>query len=157
MIVIRVLRETAAVLVLAASTVACGAKAPPPTDRLWVANARGVVGQLRGDVIEVSGFDRLGAARTGLRNESQLYGLLIPYTDFGGCRHMVAAVGAEPLGHAGAVQLLHRACLRLEHAGRLFTRAIARMAPRLLVAATRHAVAAAPLLFRAALELSRHP
>ena len=133
----------------------CGSPSAPPSDRQWSANARGVVEQLRADVIAVSGFDRPGPARAGLRDESQLYGLLVSYSDFGGCRHMVAAVGVEPAGRARAVTLLDRACVHLQRADRLFTRAIARSAPPLLVAATRQAVAAVPVLDAAALELSR--
>src|SRR5437879_2538781 len=99
------IRVTVAVLVVAVLGAGCGAKVAPPTDREWVANTRGVVDQLRGDVVAVSGYDRLGAARKALRDDSHLYGLLVSYTDFGGCRHMVAAAGAEPPGRAGVVQL----------------------------------------------------
>ena len=146
------LRETAALLVVFA--VGCGGSAPPSPDREWIANARGVVEQLRSDVVAVSGYDRLETARAGLRDESQLYGLLVAYTDFGGCRHMVAAVGAEPPGLARAVKLLRRACLHLQRADGLFTRAVARRAPHLLARATREAIAARPSLDAAALELS---
>src|SRR4051812_21691428 len=56
----------------------CGAQAQaPPKDLEWLANARGVVEQLRADVIAVSAYDRPAAARVGLRDESQLYGLLV--------------------------------------------------------------------------------
>jgi len=150
-----VLRVTAVVFAAAAFAAGCGASAPPPTDREWVANARGVVDQLRGDIVAVSGYDRVAAARAGLRDESQLYGLLVAYTDFGGCHHMVAAVGVEPPRLASVVQSLHRACLHLQHADLLFTRSVARRAPRLLAAATEQALAAEPSLDAAALELAR--
>ncbi|MCW2965368.1 MAG: hypothetical protein JWO17_2620 [Actinomycetia bacterium] len=153
--IVKVLRETTAVLVVAALGVGCGARAAPPTDRVWVANARGVVDQLRGDVVTVAAYDRLGTARQGLRDDSQLYGLLVPYTDFGGCRHMVTAVGVEPPGRAQAVRLLHRACLHLQRADELFTRAVAHRAARLLVDATQEAIGAVPSLEAAALELAR--
>jgi hypothetical protein len=155
MIVGRVLRESAAVVVAAAVLAGCGAQATPPTDREWIANARGVVEQLRRDIVAVAGYDRIAAARAGLRDQSQLYTLLVSYTDFGGCRHMAAAVGVEPSGLARAVELLRRACLRLQDADRLFTRAAAHDAPRLLVRATRQALAAVPLLDAAALQLAR--
>ena len=71
-------------LVVAALAAGCGAQAPSSTDHQWAANARGVVDQLRADAVAVAGFDRLSAARQGLRNDSQLYGLLVSYTDFGG-------------------------------------------------------------------------
>jgi hypothetical protein len=150
-----VLRVTAAVLVVAVA-VGCGASVPPPTERQWVANARGVTGQLRNDVAAVSGFDRLPQARVGLSDESQLYGLLVSYTDFAGCRHMVTEVGAVPPRLAGVVTLLHRACLQLERADGLFTRAVAHEAPGLLIGATREAVAAGPFLYQAALKLAQH-
>jgi hypothetical protein len=160
MIVDEVLRETAAAVVVAALVAGCSAHPRTPSQeassREWVANARGVVEQLRGDIVMVSGFDELGAARRGLHDDSQLYGLLVAYTDFGGCRHMAAAVGVEPPGRAPVVRLLRRACTRLQRADRLFTRAVARSAPRLLVRATREAVAAVPALDAASLELARH-
>jgi hypothetical protein len=154
-IVSRVPRTIAAVLAVAALVAAgCGAAAPPP-DREWIANARGVVQQLHGDVVAVSAYDRVGTAREGLRDESQLYGLLVAYTDFGGCRHMAAAVGTEPPSLSGVVRALRRACLHLQRADGLFTRAVAHHAPPLLAAATREALVAVPSLDAAALELAR--
>jgi hypothetical protein len=150
-----VLRGTVVVLAVAAFAAACGAKAPPPIDREWTANARGVVAQLREDVVAVSGYDRLAAARAGLRDESQLYGLLVAYTDFGGCRHMVAAVGLAPPRLAGVARSLRAACLHLQRAAGLFTRAVAQHAPPLLVKATPEAEAAVLSLNAAALELGR--
>jgi hypothetical protein len=143
------------VLAVAVFAAGCGAKAPPPIDREWTANARGVVAQLREDVVAVSGYDRLAAARAGLRDESQLYGLLVAYTDFGGCRHMVAAVGVAPRRLAGVARSLRAACLHLQRAARLFTRAVAQHAPPLLVKATLEAEAAVLSLNAAALELGR--
>jgi hypothetical protein len=146
-------------LILAAVLVAgCGAPPAPRTEspsHEWVANARGVVQQLRDDILAVSGFDDVAAARRGLRDDSQMYGLLVAYTDFGGCRHMAAAVGVEPPGRAHVVRLLHQACARLQRAETLFTRAVERKAPQLLVGATRQAVAAVPALDAATVELAR--
>src|SRR2546423_3122930 len=139
MIVTVVLRETAAVVAAAALAAGCGAHTEAPavqSNREWIANVRGVVDQLRGDIVAVSGFDRVAAARKGLRDESQLYGLLVAYTDFGGCLHMAAAVGVEPPGRARVVQRLHPACVHLPRADPLFTRALARAAPLLPVGAT---------------------
>jgi hypothetical protein len=150
-----VFRQTAAALAIALAGTGCGARASSQNDREWDANARGVVEQLRGDVVEVAGFDRLALARRGLRDESELYGLLVSYTDFGGCRHMVAALGAEPPGRRRASDLLRRTCVHLRRADDLFVRAVAGSAPRLLVAATREVLAGVPLLDRAALELAR--
>ncbi len=149
------LGKTVVVLAVALFVAGCGAATPAPTDHEWIANARGVVQQLHGDVVNVSGYDEIGAARTGLRDESQLYGLLVAYTDFGGCRHMVAAVGIEPPSLTAVVHSLHRACVHLQGADVLFTHAVAHRAPRLLVRATREALAAVPSLDAAALELAR--
>jgi hypothetical protein len=159
MIVHDVVRSIAVLLATAALASGCGehrptARAESASDE-WVANARGIVKQLRGDVIAVAGFDRLGAARAGLADDSQLYGLLVAYTDFGGCLHMTAAVGVQPAGKERVVRLLHRACAHLRRADSLFTRAVARSAPRLLVGATREAVAAVPALDAADLALAR--
>jgi hypothetical protein len=150
----RMLRRAAAITAVTLLA-GCGAQAQaPPKDLEWLANARGVVEQLRADVIAVSAYDRPAAAKVGLRDESQLYGLLVAYTDFGGCGHMVAAVGAEPSGRGRVVELLRRACVRLRRADRLFTRAVARRAPLLLASATREAIAATPLLDAAALRIA---
>jgi hypothetical protein len=160
MIVDDVVRETALVVAVLALAAGCGHGRPPraklePASDEWVANARGVVRQLRADAIAVAGFDRLPAARRGLHDDSQLYGLLVSYTDFGGCLHMAAAVGVAPPGRARVVRLVHRACVHLRRADSLFTRAVAKTEPPLLVAATRAAVAAIPALDAAELALAR--
>jgi hypothetical protein len=149
-----VLRKTAAALVVFA-LVACGSPAASPRDREWVANARGVADQLRVDVVAVSGLDRPRAARRALHDDSQLYGLLVSYTDFGGCRHMVAALGAEPERYRAAQSLLERACRDLETADALFMRAVVREDPALLVRATSAAVRALSPLDSARLALRR--
>ena len=157
MIIGDVFLKPAAVIVVVALAAGCGAKSPAVADREWISNTSGLVEQLRGDIVSVSGFDRLSAARKGLRDDSDLYGLLVVYGDFGGCLHMAAALGVEPPGRARVVELLHRACVRLQRADRLFARAVARSTPPLLVGATREAVAAVPMLDAAALELARRP
>src|SRR5437868_4242703 len=93
-----VLPRLAPLVVAALLAAGCGARPVPRTEppaREWVANARGVVQQLRNDIIGVSGFDAIDAARRGLSDDSQMYGLLVAYTDFGGCRHMAASVGVQ--------------------------------------------------------------
>ena len=150
------MRTLVPALVAACVVVAgCGAAKAPPDDREWLANARDLVTQLRSDVLNVSGFDRIGPARMGLRDESQLYGLLVAYTDLAGCTHMAAALGAAPPHRLRAVRLLGRACVHLRRADQLFTRAVARSAPALLAAASREALVAMPALDAAALNLAR--
>ena len=146
------LPKTAAALVVFA-LVGCGSHAAVVPDREWIANARGVAQQLRGDVVAVSGLDRPRAARVALHDDSQLYGLLVSYTDFGGCRHMVAALGAEPERFRRAQRFLALACRDLQAADTLFTRAIARNDPTLLVRATSTAVRSLSPLDRAQLAL----
>jgi hypothetical protein len=149
-----VLRKPAAAIVVLALA-GCGSRAAAPTDREWTANARGVAQQLRGDIVSVSGLDRVRPARVALHDDSQLYGLLVAYTDFGGCRHMVAALGVEPARFRAAQQLLAHACVDLQAADVLFMRAVARNEPALLVRATTAAVRALSSLDRAQLALPR--
>ncbi len=61
-----------------------------PADREWVANAAGVIDQLndRCRRRRARGPD-LATARRSLRDLSDLFGLLVAYTDFGGCNKMV--------------------------------------------------------------------
>ena len=146
------LRTTVAAI-LVVGLVGCGSHAATPTDREWRANAQGVVQQLRRDVVSVAGFDRTPVARAALHDDSQLYGLLVSYTDFGGCSHMVAALGVEP-PHFGTVRrLLAAACSRLRTADAFFTRAVARSEPQLLVRATGAAVKSLAPLERAQIAL----
>lgn len=134
---------------------ACGGS-PPHRDveREWVANAHGVIRQLRDDVLLVAGGDQAPVARRTLADDSELYGALVVYTDFGGCRHMVAALGAAPLRFERSARQLGRACDDLQRAATLFTRAVARSAPDVLVAAARSALHALPALDRAQLRLA---
>jgi hypothetical protein len=152
MMVIAVLRKTAAALVLLMAT-GCGSPAAAPTDREWRANAHGVAVQLHADVLAVSGIDHVRSARRALRDDSELYGLLVSYTDFGGCAHMVAALGVEPPQLHEVRSLLGRACVRLRAADRLFMLAIARDDPAVLVRATSVALRALAPLDRARIAL----
>ena len=146
------LRKTVAV-VFALVLTGCGSRPPAAADRQWRANARGVAQQLRQDVVAVSSFDRGPLARAGLRNDSQLYGLLVSHTDFGGCAHMVAALGDAPPSLEPARRLLATGCARLRVADGFFTRAVARDEPQLLVRATLAAQQALAPLERAELAL----
>jgi hypothetical protein len=137
---------------------ACGStSAPTPSqasDRQWEANAADVIGELRRDVeLGTGGDDTLASARRTLRNTSSLYTLVVAYTDFGGCGHMVAAIGA-PAPRFGAVRrALDAACTRFERAASLFTQATTSGNPRSLRAAMRLVLSALPLLARAEAEL----
>jgi hypothetical protein len=117
-------------------------------DRQWIDNTAGVIDQLQRDlVLESSAGDTLRAARAQLRQG--LYPTLVAYTDFGGCRHMVAAAGAAPAGFEQASRPLGAACALLQRAATLFTRAASSHDAAALVRAGQVASSAAPFLVRA--------
>jgi hypothetical protein len=153
------MRRTVAGLVAAACLLAsagCGAKAHQggarQVDREWVDNTAGIIDQLQRDLVLGSAQgDSLAAAREALR--SGLYTLLVAYTDFGGCRHMVASAGVAPERFAKVTRPLRVACSRLERAAGLFTRAASDDDAPALVEAEHLATSAAPLLVRAREEL----
>lgn len=120
-------------------------------DRQWRANAAVIVRQLQSDIAatQVSG-ETVEAARAALRDESSLYGLLVSYSDFAGCREMVVAAGPVPASAARADRLLATSCRHLEHASTLFTRAVKRNDGASLLAAARESGRALPPLVRAA-------
>ena len=142
--------------VLAIGLMACGGGHSPPVRSPageWTANAVGVIEQLRADGVAASDGDNLASARAALRDESRLYGLVVAYTDFGGCRHMTSALGAAPAGFGGTTRALAVACDDLQRAAALFTRAATNTDAPSLVAAARAVRAAAPFLERAELDL----
>ena len=146
------LGATAAAVVLAA----CGGGASPAQRSAaseWTANVAGVIDQLRSDTVAASDGDSISSARAVLLDESRLYGLLVAYSDFGGCRHMVGAAGDPPPGFRPVAVTLARACANLQRAAALFTRAASTSDAPALFAAARAVDAAVPRLERAELEL----
>ena len=79
--------------------------------------------------------------------------MLVAYTDFGGCRHMVAAAGDAPKRFTRVTRNLARACTLLQRAAALFTDAASGNDAPALVHAGRVAASAAPLLLRAKIAL----
>jgi hypothetical protein len=141
---------------VAVGLTACGggsARTPGSTATEWTANAAGVIDQLRADTLAADDGHSVASARAALRDESRLYGLLVAYSDFGGCRHMVRALGSPPPAFGRSAATLDRACNDLARAAALFTRAASSTNARALVAAARSVRAAVPLLDRADLEL----
>jgi hypothetical protein len=135
-----------------AALTACGGTSAPTggADREWIANTSGAIDELERDLaLAANGGDNVGAARRALRDESSLYTILVAYTDFGGCRHMVAAAGEPPARFSTAERSLESACGLLERAATLFGRASAEHDPQALVAAGRVARQASPFLLRA--------
>jgi hypothetical protein len=111
-----------------------------------------VVTQLRADIASVENFGPTeGAARAQLANVSDLFGLLLAYTDLSGCRVMMQSTGAPPR----AARELVKPCGKLERASTLFVRANSHDDPTALVAATKAAASAQPELVKAAEIISR--
>src|SRR5438876_6926186 len=91
----------------------CGGTAPADhsseADREWIDNTAGVIDQLQRDLqLESTAGDTIAAARETLR--TGLYTVLVAYTDFGGCHHMVAAAGIPPERFAEVTRTLTAAC-----------------------------------------------
>jgi hypothetical protein len=147
-------RATAAAALLAASAAGCGGhgatRAGPPPPAEWQANARGVVEQLRSDLASaaIGGTTPASAARA-LADVSDLYGLLVAYSDLGGCRAMVDATGAP----ARVVAAFDPVCTHLQRAAALFAVAARRDDAAALVRAGREVGRAQPHLVRAMLEI----
>jgi hypothetical protein len=118
----------------------------------WVQNANGVIDQLNADVSSAAlAGTGLAGARRSLRDLSDLYALLVAYTDFGGCSRMVSGIGEAPPRYARVVPRLEHACSGFEDAAALFTRAASAHDARALLAASKEVKAAASLLYRATL------
>jgi hypothetical protein len=130
----------------------CGASrtAPPGVSPDWQANAGQVVQQLRVDIATAAvGGTTPHAAAKALRDTSDLYSLLVAYSDLGGCRQMVSSAAAPArVGRAFAP-----ACRHLERASALFARATQHSDPEALVRATHEIGLAQPSLIRAMLAI----
>jgi hypothetical protein len=122
--------------------------------REWAANVAIVIHQLRADVAatQVAGVTR-ASARDALRNESDVYALLVAYTDLAGCRSMVVAAGTQTPATRQVDRLLASACKHAARASDLFTRAIRSRSGAALLAAAGEARLAQPALVRAAVAL----
>ena len=141
-----------------AALTACGETSAPGTgtDREWVANAGVVIDQLERDVLlAANGGTTMHAAREALQRQSNLYTILVAYTDFGGCSHMVSSVGPPAARFARVERSLAEACTVLKRAAALFTQAVTNHDARALFTATRTTFRAAPLLVHAKAELDR--
>jgi hypothetical protein len=108
------------------------------------------VEQLRADIATAAvGGTTSRAAAAALRNTSDLYALLVAYSDLGGCRQMVSSAVAP----ARVSRALAPACRHLERAAALFARATQRSDPAALVRATHEIALAQPSLVRAMLAI----
>lgn len=153
------MRRSAVALAAACTVLAgCGGATRPPdsraTERLWAANARGVISILQRDLdLSTTGGATVAAARHSLHNTSTLYTILVAYTDFGGCDHMVASTGPPPTRFAKTDRALLAACAPFERAAGLFDRATSSTNAHTLLAATRTALKGSPPLEQAKLDL----
>src|SRR5213593_3136229 len=135
-------RSTAALWATACLTVStgCGGTAhsvrSQQAERIWIDNTAGVIDQLERDLrLESSAGDTIAAARETLR--TGLYTVLVAYTDFRGCHHMVAAAGIPPEHFTEVTRTLTAACALLQRSAVLFTRAATKDDPAALVHAGR--------------------
>jgi hypothetical protein len=138
------------VVVLALAVAGCGGGSA--TRAAWRANARQVVAQLRFDatLADDGGPTRAAAARQ-LANTSELFGLLLAYTELASCRGMVASTLAPPR----IARTLAAPCGHLQRAATLFTQANTNNDPSALVQATHEVGLAEPQLVAASLALKR--
>ncbi|HZQ15825.1 MAG TPA: hypothetical protein VFA82_03540 [Gaiellaceae bacterium] len=124
----------------------CGGATSPRDATAWRANASGVLLQLRDDVAQAAvAGQTVGEARRALRDESDLFALVIVYSDLGGCRAMVRNAGAPARVEAA----LALPCPVLERAAATFSHAVARSDADALLRAGREARDAQRLIVRA--------
>jgi hypothetical protein len=86
-----------------------------------------------------------------LRDTSDLYALLVAYSDLGGCRAMVSATTPQ----VGRAPGLARACSNLQRSASAVARAARHSDAAALVRATREVSLAQPALVRAMLAIRR--
>jgi hypothetical protein len=114
-----------------------------------------VIGILERDVgLTAAGGGTLAGAGSALRDGSSLYTMVVAYSDFGGCNHMLASAGRAPAVYVQTERALLSACSVLERASTLFTEATKTKSASTLLAATRLASSAVPGLVRARVELA---
>jgi len=150
-------------LVLAGALLAgCGSgsdtSTPQPSlERGWLGAARQLVSTLQKDVLlSAYGGANVATARRALLDTSDLYALVIAYTDFGGCGKVVESFGQPDHAAEAPIAAIASACAQLEHAAAIFRRAMVGNSPKILVAATRASLAAEPLLLRAKAALASY-
>ncbi len=147
--------RAAVALVVTVACLGCGTTRPAPSEREWVANTRGIIRQLQGDISQLNGADTTADAGRTFTDDSRLYAALIVYTDFGGCRHMVGTLGETPTRFRRVEAELNRACADLQRSSSLFTQAVGENNARMLAAAARTAFRATGPLLRSEIALGR--
>ena len=123
-------------------------------ERLWIDNASQLIDELdRGVVVSDDPGTDVATARAALGDQSVLVNLLMANVAFGSCEESVRNVGVPTRRLERVATTLSSACRILQRASDLFTRATTGPDPRALLAASRLAVKASPLLREARLEL----
>ena len=123
-------------------------------ERLWIDNASQLIDELdQGVVVSDDPGTDVATARAALGNQSELVNLLMANVAFGSCDESVRNVGVPTRRLQRVATTLASACRILQRASDLFTRATSGPDPRALLAASRLAVKASPLLRQARLEL----
>jgi len=131
---------------------ACGSAVTPPpahsaAQRNWAEYAGRFVAGLQTEILSSqSGGADLASARRAIANTDDVYVMLVDYTDFGACNRELGNIGVPAAGSERIVALIISACGRLERASSLFQDAMTNNRPAKLLAATRLAARAAPLL-----------
>lgn len=156
-------RPRIALLLTTALLAGCGSAshAPPssPSPSLqwyWRENAQQFIAKLETDVLlSANGGANVATARRALSNTSDLFGMVLAYTDFAGCGELLRSFGRPAPADEAALPALGSACTKVEEAAALFRQAIVRNDPRILLTATRAALAAEPLLVRAKAAIAR--
>src|SRR5262249_7744119 len=139
---------------LALVAVGAGRASLSATERLYAANAAGLIDEFHGDLtVSSAQVSDIADARRVLRVTSDVYVLLMAFLDFDACDAMIRNAG-EPGRRFGRIHAeLRSACHYLKVGSQLFTTAETRLNPRALLAAIRTTLLAAPLLYRAEAEL----
>ena len=150
-----VLILTAALLAGCGSSSRTPAPPSPALERAWLENARQLVATLETDVLlSANGGANLATARRALSNSSDVYGMVLAYTDFASCGKLLGSFGPPGPAHAAARTTLGSVCKQVEEAAAIFHQAMSRNDPKILLAATRAALAAESLLVQAKAELA---
>jgi len=131
-----------------------GSRTAPHSERQWIDNASRLIDYLDQNVeLSASGGANLRTARHALHDDSDLYAMVVAYSVFGGCDEALGNIGAPSGRVRGVEKTLSAACGRFERAASLFTRAMKGSNAGALLAATRIALHASPILYRARAEL----
>jgi hypothetical protein len=151
-----------ALILAGALLVGCGSGSHTSTprsslERGWLGAARQLVSTLQKDVLlSVYGGANVATARRALLDSSDVYAMVIAYTDFGGCGKVLDSFGHPGPAAEAPIAAIGAACAQLGQAAMIFRRAMISHSAKILVAATRASLAAEPLIVRAKAALASY-